>query len=869
MIKSNKGFTLMLALIILVLLSVMLGLFITMVTVNLRQANRFIARTNIEQIANDGIEYCNKMLLYSAEGADWRPVPDNISMKEDWVLGNIDNKDTGWVNVAPKASDCVSDLQNLSETDPDYEFLIPYWSENLYKDGVIYAGPNGGYTRVNTGENRFLIRVTYSPVAYNVNDSKFYANYLDQACKYIKIESIARKGNVDEEDPTTLKPYTQGSNNQAYLLAYKPIGITDYGRFITNKDRQNRTFELGNGLTSEEYGRINTRYTKRGGSLRVNGDVNFSNVKFYLRALKYKDHSGTTIYSPRDIIETTGSAIGLSYEVYDQDNKTPSVSREDFVKEGSENGSMKELEAPLIDLKLEKGGLTRYRQLTKNTGKLLADGKKSGEYGWGDGIYINNENDVQKESETLFGGYTLRADWLTPGNRISDNWRGPYYIPKGVVITLYTDKISIQRTDFNTQNISTVWRDENGVLKPSWGSTCVMDYPKNGVIYAEGNIRIKGMLKADTQLTVVSNENIYIEGNLLKNRPSDTNILDAVDTESYKIADPGSAISLLARKNVVVNPTLFMRPQMDLNVTNVREDVAGTNEPPFHLRLNPLDIGKYFQWKFQFGPYESEDELFKGKEWNFAIRHSADIDTVDAYLQTFNYQYNDWKSIPWGKHVNYYTGDTFGYNYTVDGGNGLGINSDDGWKYKNYIYRLYDYDFYSMSVATDQYLKIFLDHNSKGEYILGNCFVNPMDVRIEALMYAQNGSFFVIPGYWFETDNTKDYNNDFWLFGKPLDCRIIIDGCISENAPASRSDQIAWMQKWGETYHPDTNEEGSDIYGKTSYHGGKGLTILYDDNYTYPLTGDEPVRYDEWGRVLPITPYLPVSKTLVYKGNVD
>ena len=77
------------------------------------------------------------------------------------------------------------------------------------------------------------------------------------------------------------------------------------------------------------------------------------------------------------------------------------------------------------------------------------------------------------------------------------------------------------------------------------------------------------------------------------------------------------------------------------------------------------------------------------------------------------------------------------------------------------------------------------------------------------------------------------------------------------------------MQKWGYTYHPDTNKQGSPIEGKQSYHNGDGLTILYDDTITYPLTGNEPIRYDDWGRVLPITPKLPVSKTLVYKGITE
>jgi len=865
-IKDNKGFTLILALIVLALLSVMMGLFITMVSVNLRNANRFVAKTAIEQVADDGIKYCDKMLVSSADGADWRPIPENISMDGAWLPAGI--------NTAPPVGSLKTDYENIANTDPDYEWLIPYWPVELRNNGVLYAGPNGGYTRVNSGGNRFLVRVTYSTVSLDPNSGTYVANYYDSNSKFIKIESIGRKGNVDPDDPTTMKPYGN-VNTKFYLLAYKPIGITDYARFITNKDRQKKTFDIGCGRIQESYGRENTRYTKRGAPIRVNGSVKFNSVNLLLRGKEYTDINGDKIVAPRDMLEATGKISGGNTSVYNDNGVdiTSDVDLGDFKKEADANGvGVSTISAPLIDSKGIANGSTRYRDLTKNTGNIYTDGnskgKRAGEFGWGDGIYINNAGDVQRESETLFGGYTLRSDWLNPGNLFSGNWRGPYYIPPGVVIELTKTGIIIQRTDFDTRNTSTIWRDSDGKLRPEWGSTYTMNYPKNGVLFAEGNIRIKGALPADTQLTVVSNENIYIEGNILKNRAANATILNGVDTPAEKMVDDTSAISLLARKNVVVNTTMFMKPQMSIGPDMVTSDMSLSNEPPFHLTLSPLNIGRAFQWEFTFGPYESENNLFTANEWNLALRHSSDIDYVDAYLQVFDYSINDWTAIDWGTNSDPYTAAGNSIKNRIDGGTSLGAISSDSWKYKLNIFRLYPTDFNNISLGLNQYLKIFLDSNSRGDYILGNIAINPNDVRIEALLYAQNGSFFVIPGYWFEPENTITDDN-YWDFGKPLDIKITIDGAISENFSADKSDQISWMEKWGTTYHPDTNKATSSIAGRGSYHGGQGLTILYDDTMAYPVYQNMPIRHDEYNRVLPITPKLPVSPSLIYKGIVE
>ena len=106
------------------------------------------------------------------------------------------------------------------------------------------------------------------------------------------------------------------------------------------------------------------------------------------------------------------------------------------------------------------------------------------------------------------------------------------------------------------------------------------------------------------------------------------------------------------------------------------------------------------------------------------------------------------------------------------------------------------------------------------DFLLERAAILPMDIRIEAGLFAQTRSFFVIPGDWFNSssdDNVQAYanvraarpgpaltwpqcrpgQNRFPFFGQPIDMKITIDGSVSEAAPADITAQTAWMLKWG------------------------------------------------------------------------
>jgi len=940
--KNNRrrGQTLVIAIMVMFILAVIAAVFIALVAQNLRRSERSANADAVAQIAEAGIRYADEMLTSSEDGADWRPIPDNRGQQ---TPGDIQN------NVQPVP---VSNWTTLRDEDPDFQWTRPYWPTELG-----FAGPTGGYTMFNSGQGRFLLRVSYNPdpdVALS---------------KYIKIESVGRWGTYDVNDPTT---WQNGNASQLKreITAFKPIGITDSLRFVTNKYNRSTDISLGVPGYQVQFGRSpDSKYGARGGPIRINGNllwhgdysgnVNNASVDIFLRGISANDiHGNPDAYLPLDDVEVAGdikqdtdpsnSSNQVRVKVHmltksstsswtdnsstivnpsDPDNQFDTIGG--FYKDGRDttdknNNSrgVKRIEPPLVDQPDSTNTTTRYRLLTLNSGERIRSNSgrwvNLGQLGWGRGVYINNTNDKQDESETLIGGYTLRADWLKPNNMMSSYWKGPYYVPPGAIITLlpndhetkkYTDKngntvsyeqyyFLITRTDTaNSYGKKAVWSDAGGNERPEWGATVRMPYPDpvhgrviswyqnvsggqvsqekhiegNGVIFAEGNVRVRGMLPPGMQLTIVSNQNIYIDGNVLKYRKQGESISP---TDPYRGADPTCGLALLARQNVCVNTTQFFQPLTSISSDDIGSD-AMNGQPPFHLIVRP-EPDSTFRCGFEFGPYES-DTGNQAANWTMYIRHSGDYGAayVNAWLNPgtganwgiLNLNPNPPAGFPFPPHV-WGVGDpNFGPAVS-----GVGVGS------------LFACNAFPLDTTTNaslntdigvpNILQLALDSNfyTRSNYWLGGIAVQPADVRIEAIIYAQEGSFFVIPGNWFNPNPGDVQNssgvrplgvaNEFPYYGQPLDVRVIIDGAVSENMPAVVSDVEEWMAKWGRI--PDT-------YGSTNTptaHPGEGLTFLYDDHVGWPLANGKCIRVDDYGRPLPLTPKLPVSGSLIYFGDV-
>jgi hypothetical protein len=89
---------------------------------------------------------------------------------------------------------------------------------------------------------------------------------------------------------------------------------------------------------------------------------------------------------------------------------------------------------------------------------------------------------------------------------------------------------------------------------------------------------------------------------------------------------------------------------------------------------------------------------------------------------------------------------------------------------------------------------------------------------------------------------------------EPLDIKVTVLGAISQNRMASEKAQEEWARRWGWT--PLTKPSGAP-----TAHGGDGLAFQYDPELRKTL------RFDKWGRPLPLMPKLPVSPDLVYFGE--
>jgi hypothetical protein len=91
---------------------------------------------------------------------------------------------------------------------------------------------------------------------------------------------------------------------------------------------------------------------------------------------------------------------------------------------------------------------------------------------------------------------------------------------------------------------------------------------------------------------------------------------------------------------------------------------------------------------------------------------------------------------------------------------------------------------------------------------------------------------------------------------EPLDIKITINGAITENKPASQNAREELYRLWG--WSPLKKPSGA-----TTAHGGDGLSFVFDPDLRSAM------RYDDYGRPLPLMPRLPLGPDLVYSGEAQ
>jgi hypothetical protein len=527
-------------------------------------------------------------------------------------------------------------------------------------------------------------------------------------------------------------------------------------------------------------------------------------------------------------------------------------------------------------------GFNRFVSMSRDSGDIEGGGN-SGLYGHGRNVYVNNGADIQTQrdengrqiagsSEALF------HDWLNPNTgQPNSGWQGPYYVPVGAYLQLEPDGFIITR-DSRAPADQRTWKTPAGTdsgltslqfkispfdrLQPNAPRYIIntltpgvninaaspaynLGQPFDGVVFFEGNVRVRGMIPTDTQLTVVSLGNIYIDGSITKGVIDRTGAL--INTAS------SSALALLAKDYVAVNTTQFFGPETHRIVEKSSSQNPNALNPIVLSTANgAIDLITEFLLDSENNPGSAPTGWTayarEYRQWNDPSSNTgAAIDTRMLLTHTMDdgpAPFSDLSlNINYGlssSNYNYYFPQPAGGNdviYQMGGENWqryarfeskgfplVQIGASGQTTQPPQITSTSAQGSYGLNVGLPSSFTFF--PNNRGfdptnDYLLARSAIVPQDVRIEAMLYAQEGSFFVIPGPWFNpnpndrrdqygnlpgTNDTEknearlqDYGNspEVPFYGEPLDVRIVVYGAINENMPPPMSQQAEWLKKWG------------------------------------------------------------------------
>lgn len=179
----------------------------------------------------------------------------------------------------------------------------------------------------------------------------------------------------------------------------------------------------------------------------------------------------------------------------------------------------------------------------------------------GTNCYMDNPDEVNKETEwtdrsnddTVNDNDTV-TEWFQD-TATSTSWRYYPYAPRLIL-----------------NNIDTGASAENDLsqyIPPVTLNTIDYSSITNGIIFAEGDLSVSGIIPDGQRLTIVSGGNIFVDSNLLK------------ETNSASLA-------LLAKQNIVINPTL----RYAVEVASASPEEPWQNNPGAALG-NPDDVLTY------------------------------------------------------------------------------------------------------------------------------------------------------------------------------------------------------------------------------------------------------------------------------------
>ncbi len=791
---SESGQALLLAVIIMLLILLVGGLFVALVSYNQSGSERYSQATQASTIARMGIDHADHELMFSLEGADWRPpAPD---WGADGTPGTADDDYT--------------------------EFDLEHHWETYTK----YRVSNDSY---------YLLKVSYSPSL---------PGYVPGTPAYIIIDSIA---------------VVEGGQAPTYArqVAYKAVPLVSFGRFVTDFDRGGETATMGvpsqpprgsnlpqikSTWTGWQYYNVPVQW------LGVNDftSIQASNGQIWAPSSRASTATGGQDPASAGVtVREDGGRFKVSrIEPPDLDARDP-VTGKHRLREGTKesgtwvsgsSGSAYNTgeygwgRAIYVDNFDDVQFLKGYRcpicgQLRRDSAGNLAmePGPCSRPNCPGVSTYDDQVRDLDMlQKNWLRAGKTGASD---PALDIGWNATREWYEPKdrqgrdaAIKITLYPTEAAAQAA---ASALGAPWpvhqAGEPGLLiersaddrnwrlpdgSDSGVKVMMFDYPADGVIYAEGNIRIKGSLPPSTpnrdySLSVYSGATIYVDGNIL--------------VPEMTLLGSNTRIGLFAEDFVCVNATQLTAP------TNV-----DALDPTAVQEANPAD-----GWYWALNPGESIGvRLAFGRppagQVNLIVKQCAADDSVETDVSlrlngtTYDFADRDLSTAPYEPYFRFVLGlaapwisNSFYPQYerlATSPNPTLPWRLDDVVDSSgNQVFRRFG----GAAGAAGAVNSVVLTNWGQSKYCVKRFKVEDsaygaLHTTIQAAIYAQNGSFFIIPGTYFDktTFGTPDeqrfgrYNYDIWILG-----------AVSEEHPAPPADAYQWMDKWtfflgGNPYQP-------------------------------------------------------------------
>lgn len=500
----RRGQALLVAVLLMSVILLVGILFAAIVSFNQEQSARHLDLVAAQLQADAGINYASRMLESSPQGADWRPrfvpyVPVTpVPLVTDPTTWPADP--ASWPNPPAKYEDGSVDFNfygpdGIEGSEDDYysDFeIVRGWfpvrrgdpgapGEFIRMGFFRFPDPNqvaagvGAMDNPTIGRGYFLLQVTFDPdPPYEPGDP----SNQDRMSGATRIISIGRS--VEE------------SNVFRRVVAYKPVGLMDQMRWITNKTGQASDAVLGVRANvdmdaSKTWSPNESLFSYLPGPIRSEVPLYWAGQEVVnAPSTVFRLHTGPAgnegylrddyvlatrgLYALDDPDAANGAAIQLNGPTGSQALLPVRVDQDaatvpDRVRVGSRD--IPPLAPPDLEAADPTTGVSRYHALTRDSGRMMrataddpANGIKSGEpvntgfYGGGRGFYINNVNDVQYPgNDGLSDLSLLQSDWLkTPaGTGAADAWSGwnplfTTYTPAGVEIEFFPTDKAVLRT---------------------------------------------------------------------------------------------------------------------------------------------------------------------------------------------------------------------------------------------------------------------------------------------------------------------------------------------------------------------------------------------------------------------------------------